>query len=172
MARNQDPFAKLLEQWCDVARDRIECLEGICQSPIEQLLLNALALAGESGQTECTGILLADDDDIEARLQNEHNTSYLIVRPQKQLPDWRPDFVIHYFFYGYPNPVKEWRTLIVECDGHDFHERTKQQAARDRRRDRQSQVGDTPILRFTGSEIWADPWECALEIIEWYQKGL
>ena len=28
------------------------------------------------------------------------------------------------------------RQVVVECDGHDFHERTKEQAANDRERDR------------------------------------
>lgn len=46
--------------------------------------------------------------------------------------------------------------IAIECDGHDFHERTKFQAAHDRARDRFFQSVGLSVLRFTGSEIWAD----------------
>lgn len=53
---------------------------------------------------------------------------------------------------------------IVECDGHDFHERTKEQAQRDRARDRAFQAAGIPVFRFTGSEIYASPTKCAREV--------
>jgi very-short-patch-repair endonuclease len=65
-----------------------------------------------------------------------------------------------------------WKKLVVECDGHDFHERTKLQAARDRARDRRSQHDGIPVFRFTGSELWADAWGRAREVIEFVGKGL
>lgn len=43
--------------------------------------------------------------------------------------------------------------IAVECDGHEFHERTKQQAAYDKSRDRDLLILGIPTLRFTGSEI-------------------
>lgn len=54
--------------------------------------------------------------------------------------------------------------LAVEVDGHDFHERTKEQAARDRSRDRALLANGWQVLRFTGSEVWRDPDRCAAEI--------
>lgn len=50
--------------------------------------------------------------------------------------------------------------IDVECDGHDFHERTKEQAERDKERDRDLQGLGYRIARFTGSEIARDPAEC------------
>src|SRR5215467_10594120 len=43
--------------------------------------------------------------------------------------------------------------VVVECDGHEFHERTVQQASKDRRRDRMLQRRGVPILRFTGTDV-------------------
>lgn len=57
--------------------------------------------------------------------------------------------------------------LAVECDGHDFHERTKEQAARDRARDRRLQEAGYTVMRFTGSEIYRDPVKCVLEVMGW-----
>ena len=44
----------------------------------------------------------------------------------------------------------------IECDGHEFHEKTKEQAARDKKRDNIIQSQGWKIFRFTGSEIWHD----------------
>jgi len=54
--------------------------------------------------------------------------------------------------------------VVVECDGHDYHERTKEQAAHDRERDRFMQTSGIVVLRFTGSEIWRDPASCARQV--------
>lgn len=44
--------------------------------------------------------------------------------------------------------------VAIECDGHDFHEKTKEQAARDKQRDRDLQSIGWAVARFTGSEIF------------------
>lgn len=56
--------------------------------------------------------------------------------------------------------------MVIECDGHDFHERTKQQAAHDRKRDRAMTQEGWMVLRFTGSEIWANPFACVTQCAE------
>jgi very-short-patch-repair endonuclease len=56
--------------------------------------------------------------------------------------------------------------LAVECDGFDFHDRTKQQAAYDRSRDRRLLMLGIPTIRFTGSEIVHDDARCAAEVID------
>lgn len=65
--------------------------------------------------------------------------------------------------------------FVVECDGHDFHEKTKDQAARDKRRDRQLTAAGFTVVRFTGREIWADPANCVGEfyslIMARFEKG-
>lgn len=55
--------------------------------------------------------------------------------------------------------------LAIECDGHDFHERTKEQAARDKRRDRELVAAGWQVLRFTGSEIRNEAKRCADEVL-------
>jgi len=47
--------------------------------------------------------------------------------------------------------------VALEFDGHEFHERTKEQARRDKARDRGLQILGWRVLRFTGSEVWRDP---------------
>ena len=54
--------------------------------------------------------------------------------------------------------------LVIEIDGHDFHERTKQQAAHDKARDRYMTGESYHVMRFTGSEVYANPFKCVNEV--------
>lgn len=53
---------------------------------------------------------------------------------------------------------------VIECDGHDFHEKTKKQAAHDKQRERALIAEGYTVIRFTGSEIYSDPHKCAEEV--------
>ena len=68
------------------------------------------------------------------------------VEPQKQIGNYRVDFMVSFMN----------EQFIIECDGHDFHERTKEQAQRDKKRDRDLQSKGMKVFRFSGSEIWKD----------------
>lgn len=50
--------------------------------------------------------------------------------------------------------------IAIELDGHDFHERTKEQAQRDKARDRALTRAGWRVVRFTGSEVFADANRC------------
>lgn len=99
-----------------------------------------------------------------------HYYDRIIVTPQFRVARHRIDFLVEY--QGWMRKpgtaerelVKE--SLLVECDGHDFHERTKEQAARDRARDRELQSAGYMVFRFTGAEIWRDPVGCAVQTLE------
>lgn len=60
--------------------------------------------------------------------------------------------------------------LVVELDGHDFHERTKEQARRDKSRDRELQMLGCDVFRFTGSEVWKEPVRPIQEIYQWMRS--
>lgn len=71
------------------------------------------------------------------------------------------------FLYALHDQTGRVHWLVVECDGHDFHERTKEQAKKDRGRDRRLQSLGYTVMRFTGSEIYSDPVKCVIEILDW-----
>jgi hypothetical protein len=54
--------------------------------------------------------------------------------------------------------------IAVELDGHDFHERTKEQARAEKSRQRALTAAGWHVLRFTGSEVYADPYRCLMEV--------
>jgi very-short-patch-repair endonuclease len=43
--------------------------------------------------------------------------------------------------------------VVIEVDGHDYHEKTKEQAKRDKQRDRAFTSASYEVMRFTGSEL-------------------
>lgn len=71
---------------------------------------------------------------------------------------YKPDFVI--------TCKQSPFNFVIEIDGHQWHEKTKEQAAYDRRKDRvYIKNGYTPI-RFTGSEVYHNAILCIQETIE------
>lgn len=146
-------------------------------SPIENLLQNALHFHLKYAEQEWFERLqyAQNDEALEKAKALPDYRKIIIVQPQVQLPDWRVDHLMHAYADWAREPsggVEGWRRLIVECDGHDFHERTKEQAAKDRSRDRWAQANGYDIFRFTGSEIWRDPMGCAGQIVEWANRGV
>lgn len=135
-------ITNLQENIADHAADEFRGYAVQCESPIEELFLAAL-----------TEYLVWD-------------RSY-IVGPQVEIGPYRVDFVVAYL----PGHRYETR-VVVECDGHDFHEKTKQQAARDKKRDRYLAAQGYTVMRFTGSELYRDPFACVEEVIDYTQNAV
>lgn len=89
--------------------------------------------------------------------RHRKGTWLFTINPQEKIGDYRVDFVL---------VCDKGKKVVVECDGHDFHERTKEQAAKDRKRDRELQAKGYLVLRYTGSEIYRSPTECAMDAIK------
>ena len=60
--------------------------------------------------------------------------------------------------------------LAIECDGHEFHQKTKEQVAHDNERELDLKMAGYNIIRFSGSQIYNKPFECARDIYEYIQK--
>jgi uncharacterized protein DUF559 len=54
--------------------------------------------------------------------------------------------------------------IAVELDGHDFHERTKEQVAYRNMRDRRLQADGWTVLHISGSELWRAPLDRVEEV--------
>lgn len=53
----------------------------------------------------------------------------------------------------------------LECDGHAYHDKTKEQASHDRKRDREMQAKGIMVLRYTASDIEEDAAACCRSAI-------
>ena len=142
------------------------------ESEIERLFLTALVLSTRFSFHEFTNVHVGSDyGNLKNCIPQHLKPTTLIVRPQVQLEGWRVDFIISALDAKFWPGKEVWRELIVECDGHNFHERTKEQAARDRSRDRDVTLAGRELFRFTGSELWRNPLGCSTQIIDWATKS-
>ena len=57
--------------------------------------------------------------------------------------------------------------LLVECDGHEFHQKTKQQVEKDNIRQYELKMAGYDILRFSGSQIYNEPFKCANDVFDY-----
>lgn len=51
--------------------------------------------------------------------------------------------------------------ILIECDGHDFHQKTRKQIIYDNERQLALQTAGYEVVRFSGSQIYKEPLECA-----------
>ncbi|MGA4550599.1 DUF559 domain-containing protein [Methylorubrum aminovorans] len=140
-------------------------------SPIEALFYSALMAVARMEAHHPDGEIITPFLDREAWAEADLSLLVITAEMQVRVLDWPVDFLL-----GTSDSVAGKHYAVVECDGHDFHERTKEQAARDRSRDRRLQEAGFRVFRFTGSELYRDPYACALEVHRWaegcWEKGL
>ena len=84
------------------------------------------------------------------------------IRPQKSETIEGTTYTIDFVVASPDQKLK----LAIELDGHDFHEKTKQQATRDRARERKIVRQGYPLFRFTGSEVVENPRKCVEEVVD------
>lgn len=138
------------------------------QSPIEEKLVFGLILAAWK---ESAGIdfAIGKNQGFKVRVGLcESSGHFYEVESQGEVADLHPDFLIRAKFWAdRTNEEESWvhSTVAVECDGHEYHERTKEQARRDKSRDRKLLSLGFPVLRFTGSEIHEGPLRAAESVL-------
>lgn len=146
----------------------------LCDSPIEKHFLSALIVVVKDMQMDVT---------VEADMIHLDPPPGFLIYPQKQIGDYRVDFLIVFHSDSVLDDaqskasqrVRESAKLVVECDGHEFHEKTKEQASRDKERDRTLQACGFPVFRYSGSDIYCHPIDCAHECLSFLfeqQTGL
>lgn len=129
-------------------------------SPIEAMLLGALERFAPDHIKIVSykgGSLIPYKHTFALEGAQEHPGSLIVAR-DVVLSSYRLDFAIC------AGGMRGCAWFAVECDGHNFHDRTKQQAAADRSRDRELLVMGVPALRFTGSEIVHYEDRCARDV--------
>lgn len=124
------------------------------ESPIERALLTALRWS----------VLPCDDPArIKADCERAPGKRGVFLYQQAPVLHYRADFLLGAM--ASPDAAPHW--VVVECDGHEFHERTAEQAEHDRARDRAMTAAGYRVFRFTGREIQRDAGRCAAEVMKY-----
>ncbi len=118
----------------------------VCESPIEQKMLIMLAF-------NSFGFFDPQDIYYYHKIKDEffipESKCSVLICPQHKVLKYRVDFCLY---------IKDMKSnlhrIVIECDGHDFHEKTKEQASRDKKKDRELQKAGYTIFRYSGSDIY------------------
>jgi very-short-patch-repair endonuclease len=89
--------------------------------------------------------------------------SGIYIRQQAPIGKYRVDFLIEQIGLG---PDDIYTPVVVELDGHDFHDKDKRQRSYENERDRFLVKKGFRVLHFTGSDVVADPFRVASEVLE------
>lgn len=157
-------FALLNNDICKQNKQGMEILDNIlsincdllykkCQSPIEKIFIFAY------------DIVVANED----FLINE----VFYLTSQKRISANGHKYCADFYFDTdeLPNVVYEHELkLVVECDGHDFHEKTKEQVEKTNQRNFDLQKEGYEILHFSGSQIYQNPIKCASAVFEYIKS--
>lgn len=141
---------ELTDDYADRLRERLDACERATSSPIEALMLWAFWHVC-LGENEIFG--MSNHGEVPSEIPD--GSSVYVIR-QAQIGTYRADFAVLFNNGG---------KIVVECDGHDFHEKTKAQAQHDKSRDRFMQDKGWRVFRFTGSEIYKSPLTCATSVL-------
>ncbi|MEM1085859.1 MAG: DUF559 domain-containing protein [Verrucomicrobiota bacterium] len=152
----------------DSRRKNLAAALELCDSPIEATFLLSFVCCCVT-HDQAISVVDAYHEEVFA-LPGVHGDSILLVSPQLDIEPYAVDFGIEFTctdphhkiaeMFGRDTPTNTPRRfserIAVECDGHNFHEKTPAQAAKDKRRDRFLLQNGYPVMRFTGSEIYRD----------------
>lgn len=158
------------------------------QSPIEKMLLEKLLSRGifkdtfnvlDKSISISTQVAIFDDGNFLLSYRADDPECYIPDELKDKDPFTISDIFIQAKNKPHPGPrphdeskipqwkekVEDWkknniRNIVIYADGHDYHEKTKSQARRDRSIDRRLQYLGYVVYRFTGSEIYNDVKDC------------
>jgi very-short-patch-repair endonuclease len=93
----------------------------------------------------------------------------VVLQPQRALPTSRGDFTVDFCVAEHESrkPI-----VLIEIDGHEFHEKTREQVRSDKKRERAIVQAGATVLRFSGSEIFKEPRSCVREVIEFIEAQI
>lgn len=132
-----------------------ECLEDGMESPIEDLFWIAI-------KTLCA----AEYEDFNPTPELVDGEGVyppgMYVLPQRKIGNYRVDFLVE----RKPHMrTQKCAPVVVELDGHEFHDKDKKQRAYEKARDRFLTKQGYRVMHYTGSEVVADPFKIAHEVM-------
>ncbi len=130
------------------------CEFELCESPIEKIMCLALQLTSHDFYYGAFGFYTQKNIECNGK-------------------KYRADFYVDSLLvpkYRCNSDLSENLKVVIECDGHDFHEKTKEQVARNNERDMDLKKEGCEVLHFSGSQIYKDPIKCAKDVWSYIEK--
>jgi very-short-patch-repair endonuclease len=134
-----------------------QILDRPIESPIEQLFFIAANALAESENERLNPDPYYNNKGVEILGPG------LYMNYQHQIGKYRVEFV---FAVRRGGKAEEFPSVVVELDGHDFHDKNKQQRSYEKARDRHLVKAGYKVVHYTGSDVVKDPFKVAFEVFE------
>ena len=140
-------------------RDTIHLVStGCVKTPIEQLFESATRTLIKLTKSEFDAFLRYTE---EGSVERAYYGLNFIA--QHKIGKYRADYMMQHMESG--------QKLVVELDGHEFHDKDEKQRRYEKARDRYMQKHGFTVFRYTGSEIFKDPFQAAIECVAFLNIG-
>lgn len=126
------------------------------ESPIEQIFITAFELFTRDKKT----IYLFEQE----KIKYKDKTYYADFV-------FKADDYLSWLLFG--NKIKNPSyKLVIECDGYEFHQKTKEQVQKDNERELALKMAGYDVLRFSGTQIFNNPLKCAEDTYNYIIKKI
>jgi hypothetical protein len=148
----------------------------LCKSPIEEMFIKALSAnvpdlrlikyPGEIMQAEIKGgcMYVIPQWGINCCCEYNYIVDFYLIY-YYGVPDFQ-NRVISRDGVEIPGIVIAEIKAVIECDGHEYHEKTKDQITKNNIRDRRLKCEGYNVFRFSGSELYNNADEAVAEFVE------
>lgn len=126
-----------------------------CESPMEQLLAIEMERLGIHEIANFNPFVMVNEFLNQGEINIEGKTYYA-------------DFLIGVSYFKKVGSKFEFdfsKNIVIEVDGHDFHQKTKEQVEHDNKRERALQKAGYEVIRFSGTEVYHKAYKCANEVL-------
>ena len=87
------------------------------------------------------------------------------ILPQYKIDNYRVDFLVNNYEVKRCEQTK--KSIIIECDSQQFHERTEKERTYEKKRDRYLSTKEYVIFHYTGKDIIINAFDIAKEIVSY-----
>lgn len=125
-----------------------------CESPMEQLMSIAMLEVGVENINSFNPFIDVVVIEKQSQIVIEGKTYYA-------------DFMLPVSYYKKTKngfEIDFTKEFIVEVDGHEFHQKTKEQVEHDNERERALQKAGYEVIRFSGTEVYHKAYRCACDV--------
>lgn len=128
------------------------------ESPLEAIFIVWVLAVLQVNQGAYRDITVKSQQDVEAGGQR-YRLDFVVIPTAHILPELLASAGL------------TWPLIGVEVDGHEFHEKTKEQVAYRNKRDRDLQAAGWKIFHYSWSEVVRDPASCVHEVLAYGRQA-
>ena len=103
-----------------------------------------------------------------------NSKEYIFLFSQAEIITNNKKYIADFLFETdeFVNKFNTNKKIVIECDGYEFHQKTKEQVQYDNEREFDLKMAGYEVLRFSGTQIFNNPIKCAEDTYNFIMKAI